>query len=140
MDALQEVEVDLSVEMMGMFRLRFAITQTATGDWSLLNLDLFRPVVPVSVRVGSGLLPVPQALINGYVSGQKASYAMTPGDSTLEVTGMDATALMNLQDKVASWPNLPDSAIAAAIFGQYAIVPRVQPGAPQLVEPEGTTT
>lgn len=52
---------------------------------------------------------------------------------------MDATALMNLQEKVAPWPNLPDSAIAASIFGQYTVVPRVQPGAPQLVEPEGTT-
>lgn len=140
MDALQEVEVDMSAEMAGMFRIRFGISQTATGDWNLLNLDLFRPLVPVSVRLASGLVPVPQALINGYVTGQKATYAVTPGDSTLEVTGMDATVLMNLQEKVASWPNLPDSAIAAAIFGQYAIVPRIQPGAPQLVEPEGTTT
>ena len=37
------------------------------------------------------------------------------------------------------WPNLPDAAIAAAIFGQYALVPMVQPTAPSLVEPEGTT-
>jgi hypothetical protein len=140
MDALQEVEVDMSLEMASMFRLRFGISQTATGDWSLLNFDLFRPLTPVSVRVASGLLPVPQALINGYVTGQRAAYALTPGDSTLEVTGMDATVLMNAEEKVASWPNLPDGAVAAAIFGQYAIVPRTQPGAPQLVEPEGTTT
>ncbi len=38
------------------------------------------------------------------------------------------------------WPNLPDGAIAAAIFAQYPpIVPMVQPTAPTLVEPEGTT-
>jgi phage protein D len=53
---------------------------------------------------------------------------------------MDATATMNLQEKVMPWPNMPDHAIAAAIFGQYAIIPRVQPTPPQLVEPEGTTT
>jgi phage protein D len=34
---------------------------------------------------------------------------------------------------------MPDSAIAAAIFGQYGIVPQVQPTSPQLVEPEGCT-
>jgi phage protein D len=53
---------------------------------------------------------------------------------------MDATLLMNLQEKAMAWPNMPDHAIAAAIFGQYALVPRVQPTPPQLVEPEGTTT
>jgi phage protein D len=46
---------------------------------------------------------------------------------------------MNLQEKVMPWPSMPDHAIAAAIFGQYTLVPRVQPTAPQLVEPEGTT-
>jgi phage protein D len=47
---------------------------------------------------------------------------------------------MNLEEKVMPWPNMPDSAIAAAIFGQYGIVPIVQTTSPQLVEPEGTTT
>ena len=31
---------------------------------------------------------------------------------------MDATLLMNLQEKVMAWPNLPDGAIAPAIFGR----------------------
>ncbi|HEY5955638.1 MAG TPA: hypothetical protein VIV60_03750, partial [Polyangiaceae bacterium] len=52
----------------------------------------------------------------------------------------DATHLMNLEEKVMAWPNQPDSIIAAAIFAQYGLVPRVQTTSPQLVEPEGTTT
>jgi len=52
------------------------------------------------------------------------------GGSTLEVTALDATYTMNLEEKVTAWPNLPDSAIAAAIFGQHTIVPRVDPTAP----------
>jgi phage protein D len=139
-DAVQEVEVDMSTEMASMFRIRFGIAPTAIGDWSLLEADIFRPLVPVTIRVASGALPVPFALISGYVTSQRANYSLAAGDSTLEVTGMDATVLMNQEEKVKSWPNLPDSGIAAAIFGQYAILPRVQPGAPQLVEPEGTTT
>lgn len=138
-DAVQEIEVESSTEIASVFRLRLGISQTPVGDWSLLEQDLFRPLVPVSIRVSNGL-GVPEALINGYVSSQQVSYAVQPGDSVLEVTGMDATLLMNLQEKVMPWPNLPDSAIAAAIFGQYALVPRVQPTSPQLVEPEGTTT
>jgi phage protein D len=138
-EAIQEVEIETSSEVASVFRLRLGIAQTAIGDWTVLQHDLFRPLVPVSLRVlsGDGL---PQAVINGYVSSLQATYADEPDQSTVEVMGMDATLLMNLQEKVMPWPNLSASAIAAAIFGQYAIVPSVEPTAPALVEPEGTTT
>lgn len=139
LDAVQEIEVEASTEMASMFRLRIGISKTAIGDWSVLQEDLFRPLVPVSIRVQSGV-GIPEAVINGYVSGQQVTYGDEPGQATLEVTGMDATLLMNLQEKVMPWPNQPDAAIAATIFGQYAIVPQVQPTTPVLVEPEGTTT
>jgi hypothetical protein len=138
LDAVQEIEVETASEEAGMFRLRLGISKTAIGDWSLLQEDIFRPLLPVAIRVqtGSG---VPEAILNGYVSGQEVTWA--EGEvSTLEVTGMDVTAVMNLQEKVMPWPNLPDSAIAAAIFGQYAVVPQIQPTPPVLLEPEGTTT
>lgn len=138
-DAVQEIEIDASTDEAAVFRLRLATAQTAIGDWTLLERDYFRPLLPLSVRV-SNRLGVPEALINGYVSHQEVTYANDPGQSVLEVSGMDATLLMNLQEKVLPWPNLPDSAIAAAIFGQYAIVPRLQNTTPQLVETEGTTT
>lgn len=137
-EAVQEIEIETSTEVASVFRLRLGITQTRTGDWSILQQDLFRPLVPVSIRVQTNP-GVPEAIINGYVSGQEVTYSEEPGESALEVTGMDASLLMNLQEKVMPWPNMPDNAIAAAIFGQYAVVPRVQPTSPQLVEPDGTT-
>lgn len=138
-DSIQEIQIESSTEEASVFRIRIAIAQTAIGDWSTLVLDLFRPLVPISIRVQTGL-GIPEAIINGYVSAQDVSYSDEPGGSTLEVSGMDATLLMNLQEKVMAWPNLPDSAIAAAIFGQYAVIPQIQPTPPVLVEPEGTTT
>lgn len=138
-DAVQEIEIDTSTQDAGIFRLRLGMAQTVLGDWTILELDLFRPLVPISIRIASGL-GVPEAIINGFVSTVEATYSEQPGESVLEITGMDATATMNLQEKVMPWPNMPDHAIAAAIFGQYAIIPRVQPTPPQLVEPEGTTT
>jgi phage protein D len=137
-DAVQEIEVETSNELAGAFRLRLGTSQTATGDWTILAQDLFRPLVPVGIRLTNGL-GIPEALLNGYVSSQDVTYGNEPGDSVLEVSGMDATLLMNLQEKVMAWPSMPDHAIAAAIFGQYTLVPRVQPTPPQLVEPEGTT-
>jgi phage protein D len=138
-DAVQEIQIESSTEMASVFRLRLGIAQTALGDWTLLQQDPFRPLTPLSIRV-SNRLGIPEALINGYVSNQRVTYSSQPGESVLEVTGLDATLLMNLQEKVMPWPNMPDSAIAAAIFGQYALLPRLQPTSPQLVEPEGTTT
>ena len=67
------------------------------------------------------------------------TYADDPGASTLEVSGLDATALMNLEEKVVAWPNMPDSAVASSIFAQHQLVPRVDVTSPVLVEPEGTT-
>ena len=138
-DAVQEIEIETSTREAGAFRLKLGISRTMLGDWSVLEFDLFRPLVPVAIRLANPM-GIPEAVINGFVTRQEVTYAEEPGASVLEVSGLDATHLMNLQEKVMPWPNLPDNAIAAAIFGQYAVVPRVQPTAPLLVEPEGTTT
>ncbi len=138
LDALQEIEIDCSVEEASVFRIRFGITKTEIGDWSILDLDPFKPLLPVSIRLQQGV-GVPQSVINGYVTEHTVSYAEQPGSSTLDVTGMDATLAMNMTESVTPWPNMPDSAIAAAIFGTHAIVPEVDPTSPVLVEPEGTT-
>lgn len=137
--AVQAIEVDRSVEVASVFQLQLGITQSAVGDWTILERDYFRPLAPVTVRVANQL-GVPEALINGFVSRTRIRYSEDPSQSVLEVTGMDATLQMNLQEKVMAWPNMPDHAIASAIFPQYALVPQVQTTSPQLVEPEGTTT
>jgi phage protein D len=138
-DAVEEIVVESALETSSAFRIRLGIAQNDLGDWRFLQEDLFRPLVPVTVRVAVGTVPIPEALVTGYVSQQEVTYADEAGSSTLEISGLDATLLMNLQEKVMPWPNLPDGAIAAAIFGQYAVLPIVQPTAPTLIEPEGTT-
>jgi hypothetical protein len=136
-DAVQEIEVEASTEMASAFRLRLGIARNDLGDYTLLFEDIFRPLLPVGIRL-SNPLGVPEALINGYVSGQNVTFSDEPGSAVLEVTGMDVTMMMNLEEKVRPWPNLPDAAIATAIFGEHVVVPRVQPTTPTLVEPEGT--
>jgi phage protein D len=135
-DAVIGIEVDASIDQASAFRIRLGLPQTLTGDWGILQLDPFRPLVPVTIRVAVGV--VPEAVINGYVTEQHITYSDTPGGTALEVSGLDATVLMNMQERVVPWPSMPDSAVAAAIFGQYGVVPKVQPTGPVLVEPEGT--
>lgn len=138
-DAVRGIEIETSTGEASACRLSLGIAQTRLGDWSFLQTDLFRPLLPLSVRLTPGI-GIPEAVFNGYVTHLDASYPNEPGSATLEVTALDVTHLMNLEEKATAWPNLPDGAIAAALFGQYGVVPRVEPTAPQLVEPQGTTT
>lgn len=138
-EAVQEITVDCSVEEASVLRVRFGITKSVIGDWSILQFDPFRPLLPLGLRIQHGI-GVPEAVINGFVSDHRVTYADDPGGSSLEVTAMDATHVMNMIEKVMPWPNMPDAAIASAIFGQYALIPQVDPTTPVLIEPEGQTT
>jgi phage protein D len=137
-DVVQEIVVDAAIDEASAVRVRLGLPQDVIGDWGVLALDLFRPLVPITVRVqvGTGL---PEAIFAGYVTGQDATYSEQPGGTNLRVTAMDASLRMNLEEKVQQWPSMPDSAIAATVFGQYGVIPQVQPTGPVLVEPEGTT-
>ncbi len=137
-EAVQEITIDSAIEEASVLRVRFGITKTEIGDWSILDLDPFRPLVPLGVRIQQGVGP-PESVINGFVSDHHVEYADAPGGSSLEVTAIDATFAMNMTEKIVPWPNLPDSAIAASIFSQNALLPQVDPTSPVLVEPEGIT-
>jgi len=136
-DAIQQIDVECTLDQASVLSIRLGTEATQIGDWTILELDPFRPLTPLQLRLQAGT-GAPEALVNGFVTEHKVTYSEA-GGSTLEITAMDATYSMNLEEKVTSWPNLPDSAIAVAIFGQHALVPQVDPTSPVLTEPEGTT-
>ncbi len=139
LSALKEIEIETSTERASIFRLRFELSRTPLGDWDVLQLDIFQPLVPVKIGIFLGSWP--ETIINGYVNEARLDSRSQPGASTLEVTGMDATAtLMNLKELSFPWPNLPDSAIAATIFGKYTIVPNLFPTPPSRTVLDVTTT
>ncbi|MET0576353.1 MAG: hypothetical protein ABWZ83_10905 [Mesorhizobium sp.] len=128
--ALREIEVETSVGQASIFRLHFDLSRNIFGDFDALAIDIFRPLVPITIRVSLGL-GIPQALINGYIKDVQLSASNQPGASRLEVVGMDALAtIMAHIQQPFTWPNLPDSAVAAAIFGKYAMVPSIFPTPP----------
>lgn len=119
LSALTSIEVETSTEQASIFRLNFALSQTTFGDWDLLQFDLFRPTVPVSISVGLGKL-LPETLINGYVREARIDNQTRPGASTLKVVGLDATATrMNQREAPTPHPNQSDSTIAQVIFLRY---------------------
>jgi phage protein D len=72
--------------------------------------------VQIGVRLaGSAVTP----LIDGYVIDVRASLGNVAGASLVEIVAMDATVLMDLDEKVRAWPDQSDSSVAEAIFGEY---------------------
>ena len=63
------------------------------------------------------------------------SFSSDPSGSELDVTAMDPTVLMHLDEKVKPWPNMKDSDVASAIFSDasYSFTPVVE--STQLVAP-----
>ncbi|MBU3078995.1 phage late control D family protein [Sphingomonas quercus] len=128
--ALKSIEVEAAVGQASALRLHFELSRSFWGDLDTLAFQLFRPLVPLTIRVSAGL-GVPQVLINAYVRDARLEASNTPGATRLEVVALDAlgTIMAHVQQPF-TWPNSPDSVIAAAIFGRYAIVPTVIPTAP----------
>ena len=76
-EAVQEITVDCSVEEASVLRVRFGITKSVIGDWSILQFDPFRPLLPLGLRIQHGI-GVPEAVINGFVSDHRVTYARRP--------------------------------------------------------------
>jgi hypothetical protein len=138
--ALREIEVETAVGQASIFRLHFDLSRSFLGGFDLLLIELFRPLVPIRVSVSAGL-GIPQTLINGYVRDARLGARNAPGASTFEVVGLDALGtIMGHIQQPFTWPNLPDSEVARAIFAKYAMLPLVIPTPPQRTMLDTTTT
>lgn len=121
--ALRQIEVEEHAALAGMLRLQFAIgVQEGGSSWRLVDDGIFERLTNIRmlVTVGANL---PETLIDAYVIEVSADFSSQPGASTLDVVAMDASVLMNLEEKVRPWPNMSDSDIAALIFAEYGLIP-----------------
>jgi hypothetical protein len=137
--ALREIEIETSIGRASIFRLHFDLSRNIWGDFDALAFDIFRPLLPVKISIAAGV-PIPQVLINGFIKDAELKAANTPGASRLEVVGMDALGTIMTNNQLPfTWPNLSESAIAATIFGKYAMIPFIDPMPPTRTVLDTTT-
>lgn len=136
-------------------QLRLATRLNEDGSWTYFDDDRLTPFTAVSVKVGftgggglaaalgsllggpsgdDGLVPV----FDGYVTAVAANLGSQPGDTNLDLTGMDMTVLLSLEEKVTTYPNLSDSDVAQQILGGYGV--QVQADSTPTVHQENDTT
>lgn len=139
-EALSSIEVETSVGQASMVRLSFDLSRDFLGDYDATALPIFQPNTPLTIRLALGL-PVPFALVNAYVTEERLMAGNEPGRSVLELVGADLLgSLMGQRQAPKTWPNCPDSVVAAAIFGSYGLLPAVIPTPPQRTMLDTTTT
>jgi phage protein D len=119
-DAIRSLEVEDHAGLADMLRLRLAVNVKADGSgWTILDDGVFSRLdeIRVNVTIGSGnAIP----LMTGRVIETSVQFANEPGGSVMTVIAMDPTVLMHLEEKVKAWPNMADSDVASAIFGDGA--------------------
>jgi phage protein D len=129
-EAVQRLELEEHASLASIMRLTVAIAVAEGGSrWTIVDDEVFPRLgeVSLSIKVGSS---DPEPILSGYVIEARAVFGEEPNASTLDVLAMDATVLMNLEEKVRAWPNMADSDIASSIFGEYDLSPVVDDAQP----------
>jgi hypothetical protein len=120
--ALAELEVEENADMPGAFSLTLPITLTATGDLDIASDPRLAPMSNIAViaRAADGNT---HCLIDGFVLSHTAHLDAGVAASTLKVWGLDATWLMNTEEKTREWVDVTDGAVANTIFGEHGVDP-----------------
>src|SRR5262245_27386526 len=126
---VEALTVEENTAAAGLLTLRLRLTLRDDGSWNYLDDDRLALFRRVGVRVGftggaglagalgglaggdGGLVPV----FDGYVTAARVGIGSEPDDSYLDVTAMDTSVLMSLEEKVVTWPNLTDADIVRQI-------------------------
>ncbi len=115
-----EVEVEEHVDAADVFRVRVAVAVKNDGTWTHLDDDRF--VVWNRLSIVAGYPDDNDTIIDGYITHIHAYLSATGAeDMYIEVAGMDASALMDLEEKQLAWPNKKDSEIAQQIFSSFGL-------------------
>lgn len=110
------------------FQMTFTLGKESPLDYGLLASGLFEPPSRVVIMVIIGALP--EVLIDGVITSNQVVPSNRPGESSLVVTGLDISIMLDLEEKNETHPNQPDSAIVTKLLANYArfgLVPKVTP-------------
>jgi phage protein D len=114
-----EVEVEEHVADADVFRVRVSLTLLPDGTWRHLDDAHLAVWNRLSIRAGYGASR--ETLVDGYITHVNVVLAGAGGDSYLELSGMDASVVMDLEDRQAAWPNKKVSDVAQEIFASYGL-------------------
>ena len=129
------VEVEEDVGRADAFSLRLSPRLRGDGSWALLEDERLRAWRRVAVEAGYG--DAVETIADGYATHVDVDLR-EDGEAGLELSGLDASALMDLEEHQLAWPDKADSDIARAVFDTYGLEADVEDTAD--VHPESAVT
>jgi hypothetical protein len=119
-DALIDVQVSSTVGSQGGFQIRFSLGKNSLVQ-QMLNAGSFDPRQRVIIAVTvNGQTEV---LMDGIITKQDLTPSSAAGKSTLAITGLDLTALMDFIDFTGiPYPALPEFVIVEAVLAKYVVL------------------
>jgi len=119
-DALTEIQVNSAVGSQAGFQLKFTLGKNSPIQ-QMLNSGYFDPRTRVIIAVTVN--GATEVLMDGIITKQDVSPSLTAGKSTLSLTGLDLTALMDFIDLTGiPYPALPEFVIVEAILAKYLVL------------------
>jgi hypothetical protein len=119
-DALTEIQVNSTVGSQAGFQLKFTLGKNSPVQ-QMLGSGYFDPRTRVIIAVtvnGST-----EVLMDGIITKQDMTPSLSAGKSTLAITGLDLTALMDFIDLTGiPYPALPEFVIVEAILAKYLVL------------------
>lgn len=120
---LLEMEVEEDHRLATVFRIRLSIQLQEDGTWNFIDDPRLQLWVKVEIAVSFD--DTKTSLVKGYLTNIDLHVDVDENSSYLELKGMDATCLMNLEEKIQDWPNKSDSDIASAVFRKYQLSTKI---------------
>jgi hypothetical protein len=120
-DSITSVEIEENADLPDALRLRLPVS-TKDKDLTLVNDARLKPFTNVAVVITPSDGPN-QCIFDGYVLSHKIHLQAGIADSTLEVTGQDASVLMQLDEKTREFVGLTHGAVANQIFAENGLAP-----------------
>jgi hypothetical protein len=128
-DALTELQVSTSVGSQSGFQMKFTLGKQSPIAQSLIPSGYFDPRRRVVITVTTN--GTSTVIMDGIITKQDVTPGAMPGQSTLTVTGLDISALMDFIDLTGiPYPAMPLFAIVALILAKYlpfGVIPLVIP-------------
>lgn len=118
------IEINEDFKKAASFTFRISIALQHEGEWSYLDDERFELFKKVTIAFGFGEGDA-TPYFEGYITHLAPHFDPAEELCYLEVRGMDATCLMNLEEKIEIWTDTPHSDIASELFGHYSLTPDV---------------
>src|SRR4051812_20730014 len=123
-DALSSVEVEENADMPDALRLRLPVS-TKDKDLTWVGDRKLKPFANVAVVI-TDEKGATHCIFDGYVLAHRIHLEAGITASTLEVTGQDASVLMQLEEKSREFVGMTHGQVADQLFGEhgFATAPR----------------